>query len=98
MNKLKIRANALCWKEKSWAGNSMPYSIYYEAVLIKTVWFWLVNRQMDEQNPKSEISNTVKVAFQVSWEIMVHGNTVGAISESSGKKWNQVSSFTPTPG
>lgn len=35
---------------------TMSQNIYYEAVVIKTVWFQLGNRQVDEQNQKSEIS------------------------------------------
>lgn len=37
---------------------TMSHNIYYEAVVIKTVWFWFGKRQMDGQNPKSEISTT----------------------------------------
>lgn len=62
MNKLKIRANALCQRKNHGEEATVSYNIYYKAAVIKTVWFseigkWIYRTEYKIRNKHSYIRN-----------------------------------------
>lgn len=43
-------------KEQSWRTNTICFSNYYKATVVKTVWFWHLDRQTDYWNKRPDIN------------------------------------------